>query len=212
MDWGVFWGAVGALVGVVGLVGVAVAVMTYRKQHPKRLLRYTVDAEPVLTDFAAKVMLRVEIAGQRLHEPHIVHIRVRSDSRADIPSTAFDAGRAIAFTLSKDAYVMGASLEQDGPIGFSWHATAGAVQRLEIPPQLIRRGNDGIVTLVAEGPLEVKEHNSLIDIDLTAQVPRDSSRAQSVLVLAFLLAISGTSALGGAVVALWGYAQGVAMR
>lgn len=93
-DWVLFWTVVAAVVGVLALVGVVFAVIGYYRDHPKRQLEYTIKSRR-LVQSTPKVKLEVKLGGVDVPDPYLVEFRLASNSRADIASSAFDAGRKL---------------------------------------------------------------------------------------------------------------------
>ena len=110
------------IVSVVGIViATAVSVWTYRRTHPKRQLRYRVEITPLVASGAERSRLTITLDGQIVTDPQLVTLSLWSTGRADISSTAFDAGTPLTFDL-------GAPVIEEAP------SEAAAIPRLEVGP------------------------------------------------------------------------------
>ncbi|WP_431805235.1 hypothetical protein [Microbacterium sp. bgisy203] len=94
-DWTLTWTIIGVAVALV--VG-AFAVAGYFRDHPKRRLEYTVTTRRLIQS-TPDLGLEVRVNGVEIADPHLVEFRLRSNSRADIPTSAFDAGRDLTFRV-----------------------------------------------------------------------------------------------------------------
>lgn len=201
-----FWTVVGAVAGVLALIGIVIGVVTYRRQFPKRELQYEVETFPLLRAYSHPASgLTVHLDGRPITEPHVVRVRVSSRSRADIPSGSFDSGAPIKFESSKPIVVTGWTAKSDSSIGLEIGA-GRAVTEFSIPAQLIARKASGSMSGIAEGqPAVTVASKSLIDIDITR-----ISRSQNPTVKSYKMLRAGlwfvtllsTFGLGASVVSL----------
>ncbi len=164
-DWTLFWTIVGASAGSLALIGVLVAVVAYRRQFPKRRMAFGYDSRSLLRPHALpRGDLEVRIQGTVLAEPHFVELDVWSESRADIPSTSFDAQQSITFNVRAENVVPGWSA---GAIEIDIEPLAdGQGVRVSVAPQLIRKHARATVTFVTDGEPSIKHKSPLIDIPL----------------------------------------------
>ncbi len=117
--------------------------------------------------------------GEAVDAPYIATIWLRSASRVDIPSLAFDANEPIAFIF--EDRVMGASADPAQDI--TWELSGS---RLTIPPQLVRPKSELEVSLVVDGRTKTYEmENPLIDIKVveTEVLLPTGSRALTALIV-----------------------------
>lgn len=168
MDWGIFWAAAAAIVGVLALVGVVVSLFAYRKQFPRRRVDYTVEATRLLMDNPVSQLLTVSYEGRALVDPYLLRINFQSISRADIPSGLFDAQRPIQVEVTPPMRILGHSVTADDAIGLTWSVQdeLGQTALAEIPPQLIRPGAEGEFLALTDGLPYVVVRNSLIDVNV----------------------------------------------
>lgn len=156
MDAALLWTIVGVVVSVIALaVTIVIAVVTVRRQFPKRRLSFVMGETRLVS---GTVPLEVSYRGKGVRDPRVIELSIVSDSRADIPSSAFDAGRPIILELSVPIVtVLERSVE-----GIQLHEHGRA---LVLEPQLIRVGAASDLTLLVEGPSgQIVVDNSLIDI------------------------------------------------
>ncbi|MGC5225387.1 hypothetical protein ACPW96_22720 [Micromonospora sp. DT81.3] len=193
-DWAAFWGL---LAVVVAVVGIAITFVTYRKQFPKRRLVFRAQATPLLAAHPVAAQLAVSYQGTPLTNPHLVRVVIRSSSRADIASKAFDDERPIRFQITPAPFVLSETDSSDKTIGITWSSNSGFVGAGDalIAPQLIRRHAEGEFIAITDGPPEINPENSLIDISLV-KVARSDARAQLpvTLLVAVTLALVATGA------------------
>jgi len=149
--------------GLLGAVGGLIALLTYRRQFPKRRIQFSVSWSPLLNkdgDEAHVGDLEVTVRGTPLFDPYVGVLRVYSNSRADIPSSSFDAGSPLTFDFRTPLF----STSTPDPADLKWSANG---TRIEIPAQLIRKKSGLIATLIVEGkPSAVHVESPLVDIDV----------------------------------------------
>jgi hypothetical protein len=169
--------AIGVVSAVATIAGFLVAIVLYRRQFPKRHLRFAVSVTPLTGPAYRDFELRYR--GEAVNAPHLVTIWMRSASRADIPSSAFDANKPITFTFSQR--VLGTSSPALQEI--AWVLLGS---QLSVPPQLLRPRAELEVSLVVEGKPKVWDLESpLIDIAVAESkvlVPT-ANRALSALII-----------------------------
>jgi hypothetical protein len=167
---------IGTIVGLVSAVATIVAaIVLYRRQFPKRQIRYGVRVSPLVAQSHAGLELRYQ--GQVLSSPRLAIVRVRSRSRADIPSSSFDAGRAIRIVF--DDRVIGSSSDEDQDIQWEIYG-----YQLWIPPQLIRAKSELEVSLVVDGDSDGYSFESPL-VDIAALPDIDAgTRGFTILIVA----------------------------
>lgn len=209
MDWGVFWGAIGALAGVAALGGVYFTARTYRRQFAKREMQYRVTAVPLIRDGAAHARLRVMRGDAELQNPFLLTVSIRSASRSDIPSITFDGGRPIVFEVSPTMLVTETSTTSNESIGFTWtdQDVDGGAEHAQILPQLVRRRAYGMFSAVVDGRPTVTVVSPLIDVPLTEVLPTERiDRHQRLMI--WLAAVSGSLAIALLTVLIIGMVNG----
>src|SRR5690242_3803696 len=95
---GLFWGAVGAIIGLAGLV---LGWVLWRFGPPQRRLVYTMPMSTSLLtahthNFGLESSdLKITYQGQELADPYVISVRMDSRSRKDISGADFDQKRPI---------------------------------------------------------------------------------------------------------------------
>lgn len=163
LDWASIWSAVAVVIGMLTLIGVVYAVVGYYRDHPKRQLEYTVKSFRMVQT-APRAMLEVKVNGMAVADPHLVQFRMSSNSRADIPSSAFDAGNSLNIRVSPGgAAVLGdltrEAIEVNSRVGDDWEWA-----EFEIPPQLIRKGANLSFDFISNGPPNMTVTSPLVDV------------------------------------------------
>lgn len=197
-DWGLFWTVVAAVVGVLALTGVVFTIIGYYRDHPKRRLEYTVRSRR-LVQATPRAPLEVKVSGIDVPDPHLVEFRLVSNSRADIPTSAFDAGLPLRIQVSKGgAFVLGAERTNGGIQTSGGHGEGWDWAEFEVGPQLIRKGSSLELDWISNGTPVVNIDSPLVDVNVW-NVTRRPKRADIVRLL-FLMAANlvATSLMVGA--------------
>ena len=206
MDLGV-WTIIGAVAGVLALIGIVIGVITYRRQFPKRELQYEVETFQLLREYSHPASgLKVLLDGRAIADPHVVRIKVSSRSRADIPTASFDSGAPIEFESSKPIVITGWTAKSDSSIGLEMNTADRLITGFRVPAQLIRRKASGAVAGIAEGkPSVIVTSKSLIDIDVNRVSKADASKRQFMVLRGLLggLMIVSVSGLIGSIINLF---------
>lgn len=177
MDWVIFWAAIGATAGLVALVGVFFAIRSYYRANPKRRLEYSVACRRLVQHTEA-AELEIRVGGVIVPNPHLVEFRLVSNSRADIPSDAFDGGKSIVVRTEAGApFVLGeASMRGQIKVEGRSSESGWAWGEFVIPPQLIRRGAELSIDFIFDNEPEVVVEDFLIDIDVVNITERKKRR------------------------------------
>lgn len=179
MDAGVVWTVIGVVVTVV--FGVF-AVAGYFRDHPRRQLEYTVRATRLVSNRSIQD-LDVFVKGIRIPDPHLVEFRLKSNSRADIPSSAFDAARNLSIRVEPGGALV---LGEEGARGaiMTNGGSGEGFDRAEftIGPQLIRRGDSLELDFMSSGRPTIKIDSPLIDVGVV-DVTRRPSRQDSAWIV-----------------------------
>lgn len=168
MDWSV----VGGVVGSLALIGVVFQLRSYFLDHPKRQLEYTVTSRR-LVESAPQAKLEVRVSGIEVPDPHLVEFRLRSNSRADIPTSAFDNGNAIKVRVEPGGAF---PLDLSGEI----RATGGASRgwesaEFQIKPQRIGKGSVLALDFISNGEPGVRVDSPLIDVPIVDATRRSKT-------------------------------------
>lgn len=183
-DWGLMWAIVNAVVGSLALIGVAVALVAYRRQFPKRRVAYGYDSRSLLRPHGLpQGDLEVRIQGTVVGEPHFVELQLWSESRADIPSDSFDAKQPITFDVRAENVVPGWSAGEVA-VDIVPLASGDGVQ-VVVAPQLIRKRGRATVTFVTDGKPTIESKSPLIDIPLAMEYDSSERDSRPTLLWAF---------------------------
>jgi hypothetical protein len=166
----------GVVFSALALVGVVYQVRSYRRDNPRRRIDYTVTTRR-LVESNPHSSLEIRANGQEVPNPYLAELRLTSNSKADIPSTAFDAGRPIRIRVEPGgAFVVG-KVADEGIHTTGGHGNGWEWAEMEIGPQLIRKGARLSLDFISNGQPEVRIESSLVDVpvsDLTRQPkPKD---------------------------------------
>jgi len=212
MEWSLLFTVIGAVVGTLALVGVAFQIVSYYRDHPKRRVEYTVHSARLVASRRKINDMVVTVRGVVVDDPHLVTVNLYSNSRADIPSTAFDAGRSMRIRVEP-----GGALTLDGPDfrggiqvngghgdGFAWAEFA-------VPPQLIRKRSEGSITFVSSGTPKITLDAPLVDVDVREVSPlKEYQRIPGVRrARAAELALRVVLGAGFASIGVWWIIQGL---
>jgi hypothetical protein len=195
MDWSLLWLIVSCVLGL-GLI--VLGVMTYRRQFVKRSLGWDFAISPVAPQVHGN-RLTIAFDGKLLSDPYIMTFELESLSRADIPSSSFDAGKPITFTFGAD--IIGAALaEGDITASISGH-------QLMFEPQLIRKRASSEIGLIFDRRVGVPEvANPLIDIPLRYQLPDRYRRGNRMLNA--VITVAGGLCVGLVAILITAFLQG----
>ncbi len=164
-DWVLFWTVVAAIVGTLALIGVGYQVVGYYGEHPRRRIEYVVRTTRMVPEHDNVEELEVFVRNIKIEDPHIVSVTIISNSRADIPSTLFDAGKPIIIRVDR-----GGAVTLNQPSAGTIDIDGGRGEGLEwaefhVPPQLIRKRSRGSVTFISAGVPSVTVKSPLIEVE-----------------------------------------------
>ncbi|MGU3358668.1 hypothetical protein ACLBWJ_15545 [Microbacterium sp. M4A5_1d] len=196
MEPGVVWAIVGVAVTVI--VGFY-TVITYYRANPKRRLEYAVEVVRLVAAPTAIENLDVRVNGLQIQDPHLVTLRLFSNSRADIPSGSFDDGRPLVFRVEPGGALL--LSETDDGIRFggsSGHGFEWAT--FPITPQLIKKRASGSITFVSAGKprIVIEDRAPLIDIEVRHVRPSPENAGNPFAPRRLLLASIPAFAVGAA--------------
>lgn len=181
-DWVLFWTIIAAIVGALALIGVVVAIIAYRRQFPKRAVEYSVEVRPLVERSLPEGTIEVRANGTAMADPHFVGFNVWSNSRADIPSASFDAGRPIVFEVTALSTVVVQITTHDLDLELE---TSDGNSSIRLPAQLIRAASRAEITLVCDGKPEITPQSPLIDIPVAVNDPDEVESAHGPVVRRF---------------------------
>lgn len=167
-DWANFWAAVAAIVGLIALISVVVSVIAFRRQFPKRRIDYVVDTQRLVSNELPSGSVEFKVRGVSVENPYITTVRMLSNSRADIPSGAFDGGEPIVVRIEPGGAVL-LGIERSGPDQIVIDGGRGeGMDWAEFPiqPQLIRKRSSAKFSFVSEGRPTVSVISPLVDIEV----------------------------------------------
>lgn len=173
VDWGLLWGIVGAVAGLLALVGVPYSIVAYYRGNPKRRLEYWVESTRLVAAASESIKnLEIKVEGLDVRDPYLNTLALFSNSRADIPSSAFDAGKPILVKITRGGalHLEGADKSDEIKVagghgeGFEW-------AEYSIAPQLIRKKAGGKFIFVSSGPPALELDFPLIDIETRQLTP-----------------------------------------
>ncbi len=164
MEPALLWTVVGVAIGAIAAVYTAV---TYYRANPKRRLEFAVEVVRLVSAPTEIKNLDVRLNGLQIPDPHLVTLRVFSNSRADIPSDSFDAARPLVFRVEPGGALLlskadgGIHIDGGEGLGFEW-------ANVPVRPQLIKKRTSGSITFVSSGKPEIRllGGSPLIDIDV----------------------------------------------
>lgn len=186
-DWSLAWTIVAAIVGALALVGVVYAVVGYYRDHPKRQLEYKVRGRR-LVQSTPRATLEVKVNGIEVRDPHLVEFRLVSNSRADIPSAAFDAGRSLTIRVEPGSAVVVGDIADKGIMTTGGDGNGREWEQFDIGPQLIRSGSTLSLDFISSGPPTISVSSPLIDVPVV-NVSSKPSRSD-VAISWFVFALS----------------------
>ncbi|WP_438855711.1 hypothetical protein [Agromyces sp. M3QZ16-3] len=167
MDPALVWGIVGGVAAVLALIGAAYTAVSFYRQFPRRRLEYIVWQRPLVASGHRVDDLVVTVQGMVVDDPHLVRVLFYSNSRADIPSTAFDAGKPIVIRVEPGGAILTNSETGTGSIAIEGGSDEGLdLAEFRIQPALIRKRSTGSIAFVASGSPRVRVDSPLIDIDV----------------------------------------------
>lgn len=173
------WTIAGVAIAFVGVVLGIFGVIGYFKAHPKRQLSYAVTSRPLISRQGV-AKLHVLVDEIPVADPYFVEIRLWSNSRADIPSSAFDGGTPITMRIAGASHVVVAT---EAGITLSEQVHGWDDLTLSIDPALIKPRASLSIDLVVDGDPEVTLTDNLIDINIK---PAPDRRALSEFALSLM--------------------------
>ncbi|MGN7969107.1 hypothetical protein [Microbacterium sp. 22296] len=167
---GIGWTIAGVLVAVVfGVAGLVTWLVSYQRSHPKRRIEWSHTSKPVIGGDLAESDIEFRVKGTEVRLPFFNEFTLRSNSRADIPSTLFDGGKPITLKVRGGAVVVGdfsGDIKHNGAMGGSGMSWV----HFDYGPQLIRKHGSSSFFFVSEGPASVEVESPLIDVGLKRTV------------------------------------------
>lgn len=159
------------LVGPI-IAAVLIGGWQVRTSNPKRRLVYEWRSTPLLAVDSAQSGIEVQVNQTTLKDPYLVHLRIWSDSRADIPSSCFDQNRPLSLDFDTPPLKIVDSQNSSILIGPNVKSPASG---LCVLPGLIKKTDLSTVSFITEGQPNRFEHSdSLTDIDVV-EAPKAAS-------------------------------------
>jgi hypothetical protein len=155
------------IVGIgIGVLGVAAAVLAARRWGNRRgRLAFEVQSTPLMPggESGRAGLLKVTFRDIEVTDPHLVTVRLANVGPGDVASDDFDAGRPLLVTLNCTMFGITASSYPE-PVGTT---AIGGEGKIELPPTLLRRGEEWIIEAVVGGyPVPKLDENFLINTDI----------------------------------------------
>lgn len=162
------------VVSVLGIVvATAISVWTYRKINPKRQLRYRVEVTPLLTaGTTAAGRLTIALDGRPVSDPRIVMLSLWSTGRADIASSAFDAGTPLTFELGARLVE---KIPADQPSMPTLEVIAG--DKVVLRPALLHRKFQSTIRVIVDGEPMIGVNHVLPDIEVIRDGASETAHA-----------------------------------
>lgn len=153
------------------IVGAIVPVWLHRRAHPKRQLRYRVDATRMLAGTThSNSTLTIQSEGHIVRDPHAVRLTLWATGRADIPTSAFDSGRSIIVDLGTT--ILPGTLTKPTNVPADVNFEQISDHELALIPTLLPKTTHITVEVVTDAEPATSVHNPLVDIDLTIDEER----------------------------------------
>ncbi|MBB5871876.1 hypothetical protein F4553_005255 [Allocatelliglobosispora scoriae] len=171
---GTFWSAIGIPVAII--IAIVTIWATFRITHPKRQLFYSMPvATPLLNVPSGDPVrrgLEVRRDGVVPADPHVLEVRISSNSRRDIPATAFDRGQPLTLDVAVPIVEVLQSTSAPGSAPLPIFETADS--RILIHPNLIKKQQIITFFVLVDGPNPrlTCPHPQLIDINVTERSER----------------------------------------
>lgn len=157
------------IVGTFTVLGTVIALLSYLKQGPRRVLEYRIEVIPLMRSAGIfSQRLQIFVDGSEVEEPYALEIGVRSVGRTDIKKIDFDGTEPLVFHLGDQAKPIDDSLNNE-----SWYLEGN---RLELKPRLIARQNgENVVRFLCSGEPDVRLQRPLPLADTTIRAMKNNS-------------------------------------
>src|SRR5215475_5184817 len=142
---GTFWTIVSIAVALI--IGIATFLVTWAPRQ--RLLYDAARVTPLLTAAADVQNLKVLHRGHAVSRPHLMQINLTSKGRRDIPSSAFDRGRPLAFDVG--ARIVEVLQTVCEPASSPTPRVTYEGMTLRLGPELIGRRQTIVISLLVDG-------------------------------------------------------------
>lgn len=138
------------IAAILTALGVVIALMSYLKQNPKKVLEYRIEVIPLMRSAGIfSQRLKIFVDGSEVQEPYALEIGVRSTGRADIKKRDFDGKEPLVFHLGDQTMPIDKILNSE-----SWYLEGN---RLELRPRLLARQNgENVVRFLCSGEPDIR--------------------------------------------------------
>jgi hypothetical protein len=168
------------------IIGAFVAWAVYRRTVPRRELRWSAEVIPLLPRQVTRSYaehITVSVGPHVMHSPSILTLKLRSVGRADIPSSAFDGGKALPFDVGAAIRVQ---LDRTG-LSASDLTLKGS--EIGIKPMLIKSGKRMTVQVITEGFPLVRYDGSLYDANVCQEGQRRRKGLRRAITAFYLICL-----------------------
>lgn len=218
---GTLWSITGVAVAVAAAVAATWAAFV--SANPRRELSYLLlSSGPLVSKHADSGSgIEVSLDGEKLDHAHLAEVRIRNSGRRDIPTAAFDAGRA--FLLEAQAPVLKVVRVDSTPGAYLPPPIGVDGTRITVGPALLKKGQEVRIVILTDQLVRVVEPVAipLINVKVRRSGSDDAWLRRTMLAVApfalgglypivgFLLKLPpvmarSTTALGGSLVVLGG--------
>lgn len=179
-----------ASIVIPSLIAIAIAIVVFKKQTPKRELWWELTHDSLTPDAPTGLAgrLGVSIDGAEVADPYIARLRFWSTGKSDVESSAFDQGKAIMFELDSSLVK-----QYETPVvtGLDPQAVRLDGARVLIEPTLLRHDCAVELRLITSGRPDVVERSSIVDVRVRRMTGKleDLSGALDTGPLAFMLPV-----------------------
>ena len=160
MDWGVATGIVSAVVGVIGL---AIAILDRRRRFPRREIVWGHTAHGIGEPTTGVKSFQVELQGIEFEDPHYNEIHLRSHSKVDIRASDFDGGNPLQLMIRNLGAF--APLARSGSLESTFRTASPDLSTISVAPQSMKRDASLSVSFMSSGPVTVElRRDPLVDV------------------------------------------------
>lgn len=157
------------MIGVLTLIaGIAVPIWLHRRSHPARQFRYRVVTSRALQGLsgwgATNEPLTIHVGGELVRDPHTFIIEFWSTGRADVPSTAFDAGNALVIDMG--ARILPGTFRNEATTSQAVQFEQTSETEISLTPRLLSKTLRLSLAGSTVSAPRISIRNPLIDVDV----------------------------------------------